>query len=256
MLGAGAVRAESPEGRWRVDWVDSRCTLVRQETGIRPLLFMLDMLPGSGALRVTIVDPAWSDFAAAEAAGMPVVLEPGGLVTGTARAIRNPAGNGVELWGIDESALAAFAAARSVGLGRDGGMALQIPLPGAEAAVRSLRGCADKALLSWGVDPAARAALSRFPKPAGGGPLSWFRAKDYPKSARRNRIAGNVVVRIAVDVAGRPAGCDVVESAGHAALDERTCRVIRERGRFEPALDSRGKPVASQQVFRAQWRLE
>jgi TonB family protein len=256
LIGAQPVPDGAAERSWRVDWADARCTLIWEQSAETRRLLSLDVIPGSGLLRLRLVDSGWSDYAAAEAAGMPVSLDPGGAVAGTgARPIRNATGGGVEIHGVEDTALAAFAAARSIGMGRDGRSVFRLQLPGAGAAVASLRKCEEDALRRWGIDPAARASLRRLPKPVGGSPLAWFRWQDYPKQAMRERASGAAVARVDVDPSGKPVRCAVVASAGHAALDRVTCDSVMKRARFEPALNAAGEPVAFHYIIRAVWSM-
>ncbi|MGZ8979069.1 MAG: energy transducer TonB, partial [Allosphingosinicella sp.] len=245
-LALGPGTEEGPTGPWRVERADSHCTLIRQEPGARPLHLTLEMTPGTGQIRIMAADPAWSDRDAAKAAAMPFLLDPGGPVVGEkARPVRNLAGAGVELAGIDQAFLATFAEARSIRLERDGRTPFRVQLPEIAAAVSALRDCEEDSLRQWGVDTAARAALRRLPKPAGAGAITWFRWQEYPDAAVIAGASGTVVTRIAVDSAGGAKSCTVVVSAGHPALDKRTCQSILKRARFEPALDSAGKAVRS-----------
>lgn len=72
-----------------------------------------------------------------------------------------------------------------------------------------------------------------------------FAADDYPSSALRNEQEGTVRARVDVAADGRATGCMVVATSGQASLDEVTCRLLIERGRFTPALNARGEPIAS-----------
>lgn len=79
---------------------------------------------------------------------------------------------------------------------------------------------------------------------------------DYPRAAWRARAGGAVTARLSVDAEGRVAGCAVIGSSGNDALDEATCRLIRERFRYAPALDAAGRPVPSVMGWRQTWWLE
>ncbi|WP_310533368.1 energy transducer TonB [Novosphingobium sp.] len=76
---------------------------------------------------------------------------------------------------------------------------------------------------------------------------------DYPASALRERITGTVRFRAIVDTVGRVSECIIVQSAGSPALDEATCRLVRERARFTPALNTRGKPVQGTYQNAVRW---
>lgn len=68
---------------------------------------------------------------------------------------------------------------------------------------------------------------------------------DLARDLRRERIGGDVAVRFRVETDGRVSTCRVTRSSGNARVDGTPCPLIRERYRFDPALDARGRPVAS-----------
>lgn len=83
-----------------------------------------------------------------------------------------------------------------------------------------------------------------------------IRDRDYPKSASRAKVGGEVEVRFTIEASGRVTGCRVSRSSGDAALDATTCRLIEERFRFKPATDAAGDAVASSYGWRQSWWLE
>lgn len=76
---------------------------------------------------------------------------------------------------------------------------------------------------------------------------------DYPRAAGAAGIGGTVGVRYLVGVDGRVGECDVTRSSGSAELDEVTCRLIRERFRFAPSRDGRGRPVPAWLIENHSW---
>ncbi|HYG46815.1 MAG TPA: energy transducer TonB [Allosphingosinicella sp.] len=84
---------------------------------------------------------------------------------------------------------------------------------------------------------------------------SLFLDEDYPAAALAAREQGEVGFRLDVGPDGRVASCAVTRSSGSAALDDATCRLIRSRARFTPALDSGGAPVADKIAGRIVWKL-
>lgn len=80
-----------------------------------------------------------------------------------------------------------------------------------------------------------------------GAPMRWIKGEirdsDYPRDALRRGIGGTVGLRFTVGVKGRVTDCTVTRSSGNADLNSTTCRVIRERFRYEPSRDARGRPV-------------
>lgn len=67
------------------------------------------------------------------------------------------------------------------------------------------------------------------------------------------RYVGSVAVQVAIGTGGRVTSCAPIRSSGNASLDAITCRLVRERARFSPALDAQGRPVPSQAYTTFVW---
>ena len=87
-------------------------------------------------------------------------------------------------------------------------------------------------------------------------PTPWFVNDDYPFRAFERRWEGTTIFEVAVDPRGRPVGCTVDVSSGHAILDDRACAVALKRARFEPALDSKGNPIYGIYRTRVAWAID
>ncbi|MCY7338841.1 MAG: TonB family protein [Sphingomonas bacterium] len=85
--------------------------------------------------------------------------------------------------------------------------------------------------------------------------LDVFSTEDYPADALRKEEQGTVRVEVAVDEAGSPTDCQVVNSSRSAAFDAASCVLILARGRFEPLLDSAQRPVAGVSKNSVRWAL-
>ncbi|MEN3971769.1 energy transducer TonB [Sphingomicrobium sp. XHP0235] len=72
-----------------------------------------------------------------------------------------------------------------------------------------------------------------------------FTVNDYPAEALSNDWEGVVHARLTVDPEGSVSGCEIIESSGHALLDDTTCAILQERARFEPARNSLGEKVSA-----------
>lgn len=83
---------------------------------------------------------------------------------------------------------------------------------------------------------------------------SWFKADDYPAEAMAKGIQGNVKVEVNVDADGKPTTCRVAQSSGSELLDQTTCRIVLERGRYLPAKVG-GKAVPGVVSNTTTWRL-
>ena len=69
-----------------------------------------------------------------------------------------------------------------------------------------------------------------------------FATARYPEEAQSNHWGGQTRVRLTIGADGRVHGCTVVQSSGHAVLDQKTCEVLRT-AHFAPARDRKGRPV-------------
>ena len=83
----------------------------------------------------------------------------------------------------------------------------------------------------------------------------WFNMNDYPRGAQNEGRAGTVVFRLTVGTNGRVSDCQVVKSSGHSDIDASTCKAAKKRARFNPALNSDGKPVEGSYQNRVTWSV-
>ena len=84
---------------------------------------------------------------------------------------------------------------------------------------------------------------------------SYFSADDYPPEALRNREHGTVAFRLTIGADGLVSDCTVTSSSRSAALDEATCRLLRERARYRPARDAAGNPTTGSDEGSVTWTL-
>ncbi|MCB5426533.1 TonB family protein [Altererythrobacter sp. CC-YST694] len=78
-------------------------------------------------------------------------------------------------------------------------------------------------------------------------------AKDYPKKSRDLRIGHSVTILLTVGTDGRVTDCTVTEPSPDAEADAITCRLARERFRFNPALDAQGNAMIGKFRWRQRW---
>ncbi len=101
--------------------------------------------------------------------------------------------------------------------------------------------------------PAPRGDLLR---PAQANLSAYFSDDDYPVTARFNEEEGTVGVVIYVNAGGGVEGCYVAESSDSSSLDEETCRIIRRRAHFTPAMLASSRPGADFVAARIRWAME
>lgn len=80
-------------------------------------------------------------------------------------------------------------------------------------------------------------------------------ADHYPAIAREAGEEGIVRMTVDVDAEGRVTGCSVTDSSLSASLDAASCTLMRDKGKFEPALDSAGKPARGVAPVKFNWLL-
>lgn len=86
-------------------------------------------------------------------------------------------------------------------------------------------------------------------------PGSWITPQDYPPMALARHESGATEFRLEVDAQGVPGACTIISSSGSDMLDQATCALVRERARFTPAQDRRGKAVAGTYSNRVRWAI-
>lgn len=65
---------------------------------------------------------------------------------------------------------------------------------------------------------------------------------SYPRDAVRSGDEGTVLLRVLVDVDGRPLEVSIEQTSGHRSLDRQALRHVQQHWRFEPAMRE-GRPV-------------
>ena len=83
-----------------------------------------------------------------------------------------------------------------------------------------------------------------------------LKMSDLPRSAEEAGVGGSVGVRYLVDTNGRVIQCAVTRSSGNPELDATTCRLIKQRFRFDPSRDDHGRPVRAYVVENHSWDIE
>lgn len=103
--------------------------------------------------------------------------------------------------------------------------------------------------------PVAPAAVARQAAPPTLRNPQFITADDYPALALARGEEGVVRAMVAVDANGRVTACVVTGSSGSPSLDEASCRLIRSRAMFDPAIDSNGQSTAGIFTKTISWKL-
>jgi protein TonB len=90
---------------------------------------------------------------------------------------------------------------------------------------------------------------------AKGDPAQWITNDDYPPSSIRAEEEGTTAIKWTINGQGRVENCVVTSSSGSPALDQAACRALQRRGRYTPATDAAGNPIATTSSRRVVWKL-
>ena len=80
--------------------------------------------------------------------------------------------------------------------------------------------------------------------------------QDYPPGALERNERGTVSYRLTIGTNGRVKDCRVTLSSGSSELDNATCKIMRARARFKPAVDRDGFPIESNYDDKLVWSAE
>lgn len=121
--------------------------------------------------------------------------------------------------------------------------------------IELLNECADDLQKVWNVWDENRDSVTLKRGPAGRLDIL-FSGKDYPAVAMRNNLSGTTTLVLLIDELGKVGDCTVTRTSGAASIDAQSCAIIRERGKFRPAIGLDGKPTKSSWKQSITWRLE
>lgn len=112
------------------------------------------------------------------------------------------------------------------------------------AAVTALEACTDDLLRTWGLDWEKHQTLTRRATPDGAA-SAWLPDGVVGFGDFANFTGGRNPFRVMISAEGRPTACTAQWVSLDAGKNERICNAIMQNGRFLPALDAAGQPIAS-----------
>ncbi|RYG89043.1 MAG: hypothetical protein EON58_19530 [Alphaproteobacteria bacterium] len=119
-------------------------------------------------------------------------------------------------------------------------------------AATGLQQCVDRMVREWGLDPHQLKNMKAGPHPKSS-PGFWLTLADYPSAMLARDQAARIIFRLGVDETGRVSNCRIVSAAGDAKFQQVTCRALRDRAQFTPALDAGGRPMQSVYINTVKW---
>lgn len=251
----------APAGRWNVDYGLNKCTLTRvfgdrahsttfQLSKIDPnpnsapafAIASAKLLTSKHVKKIAIAGTGNSGPAYLSGSVLSVGIGAPPILYG------NPAGPLADLFQSDIASARATQLTIAVG-----DISIALALGKMAPPLHALNQCMDNLARTWGYDPDVQRALK-----AQAAPITptdrWFNAEDYPEASSAVAKSGGVTARLDISVTGAVIGCHVMEAGGDPAFEQLTCAVAKRNGRFKPALDENGKPVAAYFPLRVIWR--
>lgn len=123
------------------------------------------------------------------------------------------------------------------------------------APMQALRECTDDLIRRWGYDPSVVSTALARPQPLTP-PGLWVRSEDYPRNMLDKGTSAVITFRVDVDAKGAVTGCHVAEVTQGPGFAELTCKLVKARAKFKPALGANGKPIPMYFATNVMWVVE
>ncbi len=262
----------APSSKWRVDYAESTCTLMREfGEGDEKVTLLLDRMEPSDSARMTIYgkklilplnedalkiefepngnEQQISYFKGKMADGQPAILV---LENMRIRALNQNEKDGVAKNQKEKSFVpfklipiteAEEMAITELKIGRPLRHPVTLQTGSMGKAFRALRDCTDNLVRYWGFDPAKRLTLQREVTPKSS-PGNWISTLNYPVSEISRGGRGIVNFRMDIDASGKATKCEVLQSASSPEFKRAVCLTLMKNAEFNPALDADGNPIS------------
>lgn len=255
-----------PSGPWALDYGDDYCRLMRTfQDGSSELALAFERIQPGPFVRVILVSDGIRMFRGADTIGWrftPTDAERTAVFTQSETAdgkqyinlgptmlapAATPAGNAPAAPPPPYDPAREQAAAKSLtGLVLETGLIepIQVETEPLGAPIGALQACADDLLNTWGLDAARHKAGYAPAMPEGGG-VGWLPPGTIPFTDFAKLAGGANQVRLMVDVAGKPTACHVHWPTLEQPTNDKICKALLAKGKFLPAKDPEGQPMAS-----------
>lgn len=246
----------APSTPWKVDYAEEECRLLRT-FGTGDDAVTMRLARGSGLQSFDMVIAGVSVPRLGEAVKVTMTLEPQATQAefdGYSMGVPKRPEKFIRWYDGSPEILADITNAQRVRLRADDRFDVAMLWSDGKAALAALQVCHDDLLKSWGVEVNAIRALKVQPLPVGV-PSRWATNSDYPDREMTNKIQGTVTFQLKIDSEGAVENCLILRSSDSAVLDERSCKLMRERAKFKPARDANDQPTPSYYVNRIRWQI-
>jgi hypothetical protein len=246
LLAASAPPASGSEVVWKWRPGDTNC-VVRQSVGHGKFLD-IGTRPSSDEIGLKLIDTQARTRSSKAINAIGVTFLPGGTAQrdGFIEPSKDPVGRSI--WAFltaEDHARLASASAVKLSHSEFGTLSVAVKSPG--AALDAIRGCGERRMKEWGIDPVAWRALTVKPAPATPA-VKWFSPLDYPDREKIYKNDIEVVARLDVASDGSVLKCTVVNRPP-AEFIPAACDALMRNAKFRPALDGQGKPTPAPYIF-------
>lgn len=237
-----AARTLEPTGQWVVDYRTDQCLASREYgTSGKPVTLGIRPAPDGDSYLLLIAANRLGPEFAKEQPGA-VDFGKGAIKSWLLEQRDSQSGSDIYRFRISAAEMDQARNASSMTLSPSNAPDIDLQLQSMPALVTSLKTCTRDLERYWNIGGETD---GRIATPSKGDIRSLFVSGNYPIEAYDRRQSGTSQFMLLIDETGKVAGCDVIVASGVPTLDGMGCQVIRERGKFTPALDARGKPVRS-----------
>jgi hypothetical protein len=259
-----APRVFTRSGQWQLEAADEECRIARVFTnGDQQIALALERNRADPLARMVLVTNALSTYRRADELGYK--FEPAGEQR-SARYITAEMADGQTYYNLGNVLLAAMPsppepgtpqpvydraaeqayAAGITGIEFNAGLTQPVRLEtgSLRAAITALQACEDDLLRTWGLDWEKHQTMTRRATPDGQA-SDWIPTGTIGFGDFAALSAGRNPFRVMVSAEGRPTDCKALWASLDASKNERVCNAIMQHGRFLPALDAAGQPMAS-----------
>ena len=236
------ARTLEPTGQWVVDYRTDQCLASREYgTGGKPVTLGIRPAPnGDSYLLLVAANRLGPEFAKEQPGA--VDFGKGTIKSWLLEERDSQSGSDIYRFRISAAEMAQARSASSMTLSPSNAPDIALQLQSMPALVTSLETCTRDLERYWNMGGESD---GRIATPSSGDIRALFLPGNYPTEAYDRRQSGTSQFILLIDEAGKVAGCDVIVASGVPTLDGMGCQIIREHGKFSPALDAKGKAVRS-----------
>jgi Gram-negative bacterial TonB protein C-terminal len=263
LLSANAVTAETPvsapllpTSSWRVDYAEQECRLTRS-FGEKDALILFRLARGTSFDNYDVMLAGLSIPKFNGKVDVEMTLEPQNSTTtfaGRGFPIPNRKERVVNWYDGSITAISGGPKDQVMLVKIGTNFSVRLKLDDLRPAIAATKTCHDDLLRGWKIDTAALSTLKRHAIPIGS-PGTWATTDDYPMEAIRANMSGQSSFLLTVGKDGKPMACSIFVSSKAKLLDDTTCRVVKLRARFTPAIGADGTAVESVYINRVRWVL-